>query len=240
MNGIRYVARYETIQALLWLAAKFHIRWMDAMMKILLPACFIALKLTGTFIDFMLGLANSNVQEDTQITTAKGRDSRLHQIEIIFCCPTFIVKPWTEVLEIFDLYENSSAADSYISTGANKLKSLLSSKTVESFEFRTCVKPKLSKNQFGETEIIYESLTAKDLLWNQNFFNFLWVGEFFFFEAWKVCQFRWRPAMRKYNWENLSWSTRYGFCFGNFFIFPFESFQSWITKSFRSKGWIHF
>ena len=150
------------------------------MMKILLPACFIALKLTGTFIDFMLGLANSNVQEDTQITTAKGRDSRHHQIEIIFCCPTFIVKPWTEVLEIFDLYENSSAADSYISTGANKLKSLLSSKTVESFEFRTCVKPKLSKNQFGETEIIYESLTAKDLLWNQNFFNFLWVGEFFF------------------------------------------------------------
>ena len=28
-------------------------------MKILLPACFIALKLTGTFIDFMLGLSNS-------------------------------------------------------------------------------------------------------------------------------------------------------------------------------------
>ena len=150
------------------------------MMKILLPACFIALKLTGTFIDFMLGLANSNVQEDTQITTAKGRDSRLHHIEIIFCCPTFIVKPWTEVLEIFDLYENSSAADSYISTGTNKLKTLLSSKTVESFEFRTCVKPKLSKNQFGETEIIYESLTAQDLLWNQDFFNFLWVGEIFF------------------------------------------------------------
>ena len=49
---------------------------MDVMMKILLPAGFIALKLTGTFIDFMLGLANSNVQEDTEITTAKVRDSR--------------------------------------------------------------------------------------------------------------------------------------------------------------------
>ena len=46
-------------------------------MKIFLPACFIALKLTGTFIDFMLGLANSNVQEDTKITSAQVRDSRL-------------------------------------------------------------------------------------------------------------------------------------------------------------------
>ena len=46
-------------------------------MKILLPAGFIALKLTGTFIDFMLGLANSNVQEDTEITTAQVRDSRM-------------------------------------------------------------------------------------------------------------------------------------------------------------------
>ena len=58
------------------LAAKFHIRSMDVMMKILLPAGFIALKLTGTFIDFMLGLANSNIQEDTEITTARVRDSR--------------------------------------------------------------------------------------------------------------------------------------------------------------------
>ena len=46
------------------------------MMKILLPAGFIALKLTGTFIDFMLGLANSNVQENTEITTPQVRDSR--------------------------------------------------------------------------------------------------------------------------------------------------------------------
>ena len=49
---------------------------MDVMMKILLPAGFIALKLTGTFIDFMLGLANSNVQENTEITTPQVRDSR--------------------------------------------------------------------------------------------------------------------------------------------------------------------
>ena len=45
------------------------------MMKILLPAGFIALKLTGTFIDFMLGLANSNIQEDIGIPTAKVRVS---------------------------------------------------------------------------------------------------------------------------------------------------------------------
>ena len=44
-------------------------------MKILLPACFIALKLTGSFIDFMLGLANTNVQEDTDIVTSQVRDS---------------------------------------------------------------------------------------------------------------------------------------------------------------------
>ena len=53
-------------------AVMLRIRWMDVMMKILLPLCFIALKLTGTFIDFMLGLSNSNVKEE--ITTAQARD----------------------------------------------------------------------------------------------------------------------------------------------------------------------
>ena len=51
-------------------------RLMDVMMKILLPACFIALKLTGSFIDFMLGLANSNVQQDINTVTPKVRDSQ--------------------------------------------------------------------------------------------------------------------------------------------------------------------
>ena len=55
----------------------FRIRWMDVMMKILLPAGFIALKLTGTFIDFMLGLANSNIQDDVDTTMVQVRDSRL-------------------------------------------------------------------------------------------------------------------------------------------------------------------
>ena len=45
-------------------------------MKILLPACFIAFKLTGTFIDFMLGLSNSNIDETTEFSTAEVRDSR--------------------------------------------------------------------------------------------------------------------------------------------------------------------
>ena len=56
-------------------AGRFHIRWMDVMMKILLPAGFVTLKLTGTFIDFMLGLSNSNTQEESAIKTAKVRDS---------------------------------------------------------------------------------------------------------------------------------------------------------------------
>ena len=51
-----------------------HNRLIDVMMKILLPACFIVLKLTGSFIDFMLGLANSNVQEDLNIVTSQVRD----------------------------------------------------------------------------------------------------------------------------------------------------------------------
>ena len=42
-------------------------------MKVLLPAGFITMKLTGTFIDFMLGLSNSNVQEEIEIITAKVR-----------------------------------------------------------------------------------------------------------------------------------------------------------------------
>ena len=148
------------------LAAKFHIRSMDIMMKILLPAGFIALKLTGTFIDFMLSLANSNVQEDTEITTAKVRDSRLlsHRESCFVLHLSWSLK--SEVLELFDLYGNSSATDSYASKGTYALKNWLSNKTVESFRFRTCVKPKLSENQFGEIEITYESLTAQDLLPN--------------------------------------------------------------------------
>ena len=70
----------------------------------------------------------------------------------------------SEVLELFDLHGNSSAVNtSTPNTGTDTLKRLLSNKTVESFSFRTCVKPKLSKNELGETEIIYESLTAQDL-----------------------------------------------------------------------------
>ena len=51
-------------------------RLMDFLLKILLPACFIALKLTGSFIDFMLGLANSNVQEDIDLVPSQVRDPR--------------------------------------------------------------------------------------------------------------------------------------------------------------------
>ena len=136
------------------------------MMKILLPAGFIALKLTGTFIDFMLGLANSNVQEESEITTAQVRDSRTLS-DRKSCVALYL--SWnlkSEVLELFDLYGNSSTTDSYVSKGTNKLKTWLSYDTVESFRFRTCVKPKLSKDQLGETKIIYESLTAQDSLPN--------------------------------------------------------------------------
>ena len=61
-------------------AAMVHNRLMDLAMKILLPASFITLKLTGSFIDFMLGLANSNVQENIDSTTSQVRDSRVELI----------------------------------------------------------------------------------------------------------------------------------------------------------------
>ena len=51
-------------------------RLMNFMMKIVFPACFISLKLTGSFIDFMLGLANSNVQEDIDLVASQVRDPR--------------------------------------------------------------------------------------------------------------------------------------------------------------------
>ena len=44
-------------------------------MKVLLPAGFIVLKLTGSFIDFMLGLSNSNVQDEQNFKTVPVRDS---------------------------------------------------------------------------------------------------------------------------------------------------------------------
>ena len=54
----------------------FRNRLMNVMMNIFLPACFISLKLTGSFIDFMLGFANSNVQEDIHLVASQVGDPR--------------------------------------------------------------------------------------------------------------------------------------------------------------------
>ena len=65
------------------------------MMKILLPAGFVTLKLTGTFIDFLLGLSNSNTQEETAIKTAKVRDSfGLTAYETLFMTHKLIALSW--------------------------------------------------------------------------------------------------------------------------------------------------
>ena len=92
-------------------AKELHIRLMDIMLKVLLPAFFIALKLTGAFIDFMLSLSNSE---------KKSEDLK-----------------------------------------SVKIENLLGSEIVESFNFRTCVNPKLTKLDSGETKILYQSLTAQ-------------------------------------------------------------------------------
>ena len=72
------------------------------------------------------------------------------------------------------------------------MKDLLGKKTVESFSFRTCVKPRLSENRFGDTQIIYESLTAQDLLKKPQLQFF--IGQIVF-EASKVRDFRRGPPM---------------------------------------------
>ena len=141
-------------------------RLMDVMMKIILPACFIALKLTGSFIDFMLGLANANVQEDTDVITSQVRDSRTaNRIELISSSVDYrYLESYETVIEdSLALNGTSSVVNLLVSKGIYTLKNLLGKNTVESFKFRTCVRPKLSENAFGETEIVYESLTAQDL-----------------------------------------------------------------------------
>ena len=52
-------------------------RLMKVMVKIVLPASFITLKLTGSFSDFMLGLAYSSNQEDIDLVASQVRDRRM-------------------------------------------------------------------------------------------------------------------------------------------------------------------
>ena len=70
----------------------------------------------------------------------------------------------TVVEDLLALNGTSSVVDFLVSKGSYTLKNLLGKKTIESFKFRTCVKPILSTNPLGETEIFYESLTAQDSL----------------------------------------------------------------------------
>ena len=56
----------------------YQLQWlMNIMVKIVLPSSFIALKLTGSFIDFMLGLAYSSNQEDIDLVASQVRDPRM-------------------------------------------------------------------------------------------------------------------------------------------------------------------
>ena len=71
----------------------------------------------------------------------------------------------TVVDDILALNKSSVVVSSLVSKGTYTLKNLFGKKTVESFSSRTCVKPKLLENRFGQAEIKYESLTAQDLLW---------------------------------------------------------------------------
>ena len=68
----------------------------------------------------------------------------------------------TVVKDLFNLYKNETSVESTVSKGTNTLKKMLGNDTVESFSSRTCVKPILTQNKFGETGIVYESLTAQD------------------------------------------------------------------------------
>ena len=154
-------------------------RLMDVLMKILLPASFIALKLTGSFIDFMLGFANSNVQEDIDIDTSQVRNSRAvnhgsNRIKLISSSVDYRYRESYETVveDLFALNGTSAVVDFLVSKGSYTLKNLFGKKTIESFKFRTCVKPILSENRLGETEIVYESLTAQDSLQKRTLTDF--------------------------------------------------------------------
>ena len=145
-------------------------RLIGLIMKIILPVCFITLKFTGSFIDFMLGLANANVQEDNDIVITQVRDSRNtnHGSNLIELISSLIDYRYRESYETaitdFAVNGSSTAKDSLVTKGSSTLKNLLGKNTVKSFKFRTCVKPKLSEIRNGEAEITYQSLTAQDLL----------------------------------------------------------------------------
>ena len=79
----------------------------------------------------------------------------------------------TVVKDLFNLYENETSVESTVSKGTNTLKNMLGNNTVESFSFRTCVKAILTQNEFGETGIVYESLTAQVWLKNINLSNII-------------------------------------------------------------------
>ena len=70
---------------------------------------------------------------------------------------------WTAVRELFEIYKNTTFTENEGSKTA-QLKGVLGNEIVDSFSFRTCVNPKLSKQESGETNIAYQSLTAQDLL----------------------------------------------------------------------------
>ena len=153
----------------------------------------------------------------------------------------YILNPFKEVKEIFSyLYGNKTAVNSTVLKGTSTIKNLLGNETVESFSFRTCVNPKLLKNQLGETQIVYESLTTQESILEQVFISFerkivmangkncprvmLSQTTSWSFEVKKVCQLRWRSSVCKHNWKSLPRFTYSCFCIGNNFNFSLKSF----------------
>ena len=145
----------------------------------------------------------------------------------------YILNPFKEVKEIFSyLYGNKAAVNSTVLKGTSTIKNLLGNEIVESFSFRTCVNPKLLKNQLGETQIVYESLTTQESILEQVFMangkNCPRVMHSqttsCSFKVKKVRQLRWRSSVCKHNWKSLPRFTCSCFCIGNNFNFSLKSF----------------
>ena len=111
---------------------------LDVLLKLLLPMSFIALKITGSYIDFMLALG--------LVKFAKTADSMI-------CLNSIDLKRYMIPVKV------NSENEGLKSNASSSMKNLLGEKMVQSFYFRTCVDATI-ENDGDNTQIRYSSLTA--------------------------------------------------------------------------------
>ena len=160
-------------------AAKIRLRFLDVLLKLLLPLSFIALKLLGSFIDFMLALGLVNLTANPFLIM-----DHVLKVELQFtkkkvnsedAGATVLSAPDATPIEMEEQFQNATLFDKVqqqvqkqviaAAAAAAELKAAfvdaLGESLVESFNFRTCVEPTLTfLSSRNEYKIRYTSLTA--------------------------------------------------------------------------------